>query len=251
MTVCSAEPFPHWVIDNFLPEEMARAARKEFDYTVTYTREGEYVPCQEWITREHLYCHLKRTRVRPVPPAVEQALSRMESPSMCAYMSALCGFDRLYPDYERFGGGQHIITAPGGYLGVHADFTHHPKSGMRRALNVLLYLNEDWKPGDGGELELWDSEMKAARVTIAPLFNRAVIFKTSPTSFHGHPEPTRRGVRRSLAVYYYVPSVMQQPKPASEYAWIGGGVLKTTDYRPRPWEYKLRLRRWLSRRLKG
>lgn len=43
-------------------------------------------------------------------------------------------------------------------------------------------------------------------VTVEPVFNRAVIFATSDTSFHGHPEPMKlpEGVyRRSIAMYYY------------------------------------------------
>ena len=36
---------------------------------------------------------------------------------------------------------------------VHADFTVHPhhRTWQRRA-NLLLYLNEDWKPEYGGDL---------------------------------------------------------------------------------------------------
>jgi hypothetical protein len=41
---------------------------------------------------------------------------------------------------------------------------------------------------------------------VAPLFGRAVVFSTTDTAYHGHPEPLacppdRR--RRSLALYYY------------------------------------------------
>ena len=55
----SAEPFPHWVIDDFLPAEDAWAA-----YTHFYNGEGA------WIRREHLYCHAKETRAFGLHPAV-------------------------------------------------------------------------------------------------------------------------------------------------------------------------------------
>ena len=103
---------------------------------------------------------------------------------------------------------------------------------------MLLYLNAHWKSGDGGELELWAPDMSRCVRCVEPVFNRAIVFKTSTTSFHGHPEPLQAEERRSLAVYYYV-------------AENTGPNLRTTDYRPRPWEYKLRLRRWLSKRIKG
>ncbi len=60
--------------------------------------------------------------------------------------------------------------------------------------------------------------------------------------------------RLSLACYYYVPSwePVNNPDPiATKMRYVGGPVLKTTDYRPRPWEYGLRLRKWVSKMVKG
>ena len=87
---------------------------------------------------------------------------------------------------------------------------------------------------------------------ITPMFNRAVIFETSVSSFHGHPDPLPWGPRRSLACYYYVPDRPPEYDPRSSlYGQPRIDMLKTTDYRPRPWEYGLRLRRWVSRLVKG
>jgi hypothetical protein len=50
--------------------------------------------------------------------------------------------------------------------------------------------------------------------TIAPEFNRAVIFATRSDTFHGHPEPWAAppGVyRQSIALYYYT-----SDRPAEE-----------------------------------
>ena len=224
-----AEPFPTWIIDDFLPGEDAWAA-----YTHFYKGGGK------WTKREHLYCHAKETRTQRLHPAIERVLTQLESPAIRHYIEELSDLSGLLHDPERFGGGQHVIWQ-GGFLGVHADFTHHPTTGHRRVLNLLLYLNPNWHKGDGGELELWTPDMKTCAARIEPLHNRAVLFRTSTTSFHGHPEPLVGEERRSLAVYYYV-----QDEPGS-----GHGYLRTTDYRPRPWEYKLRARRWLSKLIKG
>jgi Rps23 Pro-64 3,4-dihydroxylase Tpa1-like proline 4-hydroxylase len=162
---------------------------------------------------------------------------------MLAYISAITGVKDLHSDPMRFGGGQHVTTY-GGRLGIHADFTHHPQSGMRRALNLLLYLN--YAPS--GVLELWSADMKERRTYVHPTFNRAIIFKTSTTSFHGHPEPFMGKERLSLAAYYYVQETWDGTGHTN---WIRDGYLKTTDYRLRPWEYGLRVRRWLSKMVKG
>jgi len=36
-----------------------------------------------------------------------------------------------------------------------------------------------------------------------PILNRCVIFNTTNSSLHGHPEPLMGPIRESIAVYYY------------------------------------------------
>ena len=95
----------------------------------------------------------------------------------------------------------------GGFLNVHADFTmHHHKKNWRRRINVIVYLNPDWKPAWGGAIELWNRDMTKCVVSVPPLANHAVIFNTDEHSFHGYADPITcpSGVcRRSLALYYY------------------------------------------------
>lgn len=99
---------------------------------------------------------------------------------------------------ETIGGGYHLIE-PGGYLAMHADFSRSPMSGKYRWLNMLVYLNHDWDE-EGGQLQLWDDDGPA--VSVAPEFNRTVVFRTSGSSWHGHPVPNVRP-RRSVAAYFY------------------------------------------------
>ena len=112
----------------------------------------------------------------------------------------------------------------GGYLNMHADFTVHPQHrDWRRRVNLLLYLNEDWRPEYGGDLELWDTEMTHREVSVAPLANRVVVFTTDADSFHGHPEPMQcppGTARRSLALYYFTHEV--------------DPMVRSTEYRARP-----------------
>lgn len=100
---------------------------------------------------------------------------------------------------ETIGGGYHLIE-PGGYLAMHADFSRSPATNRYRWLNMLVYLNHDWQDDEGGQLQLWDDDGPA--VTINPEFNRTVVFRTSGSSWHGHPVPNTRA-RRSVAAYFY------------------------------------------------
>jgi hypothetical protein len=77
---------------------------------------------------------------------------------------------------------------------------------LERRINLLIYLNKDWLPEYGGQLELWDRSMETKVVDVVPLFNRCVIFNTDSDSFHGNPEiinHPRAVPRKSIALYYY------------------------------------------------
>ncbi|MCS6819937.1 MAG: 2OG-Fe(II) oxygenase [Chitinophagales bacterium] len=125
--------------------------------------------------------------------------------------------EELIGDEELFGAGLHQSVS-GGFLNVHVDYNIHPKTKYHRRLNVLIYLNKDWRDEYEGHLELWDMTegKKNMLAKIAPTFNRCVIFETNEISYHGHPKAlnTPPGVsRKSLATYYYTKN-----RPAQEVA---------------------------------
>jgi hypothetical protein len=115
--------------------------------------------------------------------------------------------ETLMGDEELFGGGLHQ-SINGAFLNVHVDYNFHPKTKFHRRLNVLVYMNKDWKESYEGHLELWDLQngKKELLGKYAPIFNRCIIFETNEISYHGHPTPlkTPEGInRKSLATYYY------------------------------------------------
>ena len=115
--------------------------------------------------------------------------------------------DDILGDDELFGGGLHQ-SVNGAFLNVHVDYNIHPKTKFHRRLNVLVYMNKDWKDEYEGHLELWNlTDGKKEQIgRYAPKFNRCIIFETNEISFHGHPKPlnTPKGLtRKSLATYYY------------------------------------------------
>ena len=67
--------------------------------------------------------------------------------------------EKLISDPELNGGGLHEIKS-GGMLKIHTDFRKHPSLDLDRRINVLIYLNKNWSEKYGGELELWDKNMK-------------------------------------------------------------------------------------------
>ena len=145
--------------------------------------------------------------------ATLQLLTELNSGAFIEFLEALTGIRGLVPDPHFEGGGLHQIVR-GGHLNIHVDFNGHPRTGLDRRLNVLLYLNRDWKDEYGGAFELWNRDMTACEERVMPYFNRCVVFSTTSTSFHGHPEPLacpEDRTRKSMALYYY-----SKDRPAGE-----------------------------------
>lgn len=94
---------------------------------------------------------------------------------------------------------------------MHTDFNNYndDKNGsLDRRVNILIYLNPNWKEEYGGELYLANKEKEITH-KILPIGNRCVIFSTTNKSLHGHPVPLQCNVdtRDSLALYYYTKNI--------------------------------------------
>lgn len=132
--------------------------------------------------------------------AAGDVMRYLGSPEVCTRIADWIGEPLVEPDPSQFGGGLHAIPR-GGFLNMHTDFQFH-RSGFRRAANLLLYVNLEWREEWGGALCLG----RDRAVQYLPIGGRAVIFRTDREAFHGHPKRLRcpQGVmRRSIAAYYY------------------------------------------------
>ena len=105
---------------------------------------------------------------------MRQVLQQFNSSFFIRFLEQLSGIEALMPDPDIGGALRHF--GRGGRLGIHADFNFHSGLQMHRRLNIILYLNKDWKPSYRGDLELWNAKVTRCEKRIAPLFNRALIF---------------------------------------------------------------------------
>lgn len=189
MSYHEAKPFPHAVIDGFLPPGLARDALCAFPATSS--------PLWKTFTGNGRSLKREMADYSRFPDALKQVVDHVHGERLDE-IGKLTGFDDLKADPSLYGGGLNLVE-PGGYLDAHADYNWNDQIGMYRTVNVLIYLNADWQPGDGGELELWEGERIAKR--IPPTFNRAVIFTTTSNSIHGY-GPVKR-TRRSMNFYMH------------------------------------------------
>src|SRR3954454_9163097 len=200
----AAHPFPHIVIDDFLPEDVLDAVLEEFPSPDR----------PDWFKFDSpLERKLATKDDTAMGRATRHLLAELNGSVFIDFLERLTSIDGLVPDPHLVGGGLHQIK-PGGHLKVHADFNRHPRTNLERRLNALIYLNRDWQDSYGGALELWSRDMSTREAQILPLFNRLVVFSTTSTSYHGHPEPLtcpEDRTRKSMALYYY-----SRDRPAHE-----------------------------------
>lgn len=201
------KPFPHIVIDNFLPEEIAKNALMVFPQP-TATFWSQFNNSNE--------IKLATNREKNIPAELRHIMYALNSATFLEFLEDLTGIKRLISDPYLIGGGLHQIK-PGGKLGIHVDFNRHEiLSGLYRRLNLLLYMNTDWKEEYGGHFELHGEG--GLEYKVLPIFNRCAIFSTSNNSYHGHPHPLTcppNRTRKSIALYYY--SDEPHPGESTEY----------------------------------
>ncbi len=193
-----AKPFPFVKIDNFLDRDFARevaAAMPSFQQANRWGKRFETV-------NERRKVQLTDTR-RFTPP-LRRLQEALHSPEFLQVLSGITGIPNLLVDQRMLGGGLHQ-TGAGGRLDVHVDFNYLPDVRLFRRLNLLLYLNPDWEESWGGELELWDRDIKVCHHSLAPILGRCVIFEINSHSFHGTTRVScpPRITRDSIALYYY------------------------------------------------
>lgn len=184
-----ARPFPHITLDGWFDESALSELDSLFD-----DRTG-------WKSSEDGKTY--NSDVASIP-----FFQEMYSEPVLDFLRLLTGIPNLVGDPTFRGAGLHA-TGRGGRLGIHVDFNRHHELPLKRAVNTILYLNEDWKPEWNGTLTLTSdtNDMNFERY-ITPNRNRWVIFEYSDQAWHGHPEPLMcpEGVlRKSAAIYYYVP----------------------------------------------
>ena len=194
-----AKPFPHIVIDNFLPLDLINEILRLF-------------PKDKQAGDIFFKSENSKYKIQMLPEKCEQRTQNIfnffNSSPVLQFLEGLTEINSLIGDPYFVGGGFHEIYKDG-KLGVHADFKVNEQLHLHRRINILIYLNKNWSPEYGGNLELWDKKMKNKIHSIAPLFNRCVIFNTDADSYHGHPDPLNTPAdvtRKSIALYYYTAS---------------------------------------------
>ncbi|MBY8978134.1 2OG-Fe(II) oxygenase [Rhodobacteraceae bacterium NNCM2] len=210
----SAEPYNHICLDNFLPEEVVERVRA--DLATLPDADSSFNRAQERL----------KTSYNPerLPLYTKNLFHAFNSRPFILFLEEMTGIKGLIPDPYYIGAGIHRV-ANGGHLDIHADFNLHGQMKLERRLNVLIYLNKDWREEYGGSFEIWDKEMTHKEASFVPIYNRMVCFSTGSDTFHGNPAPVNHPDgqdRLSIALYYYTAT------------WSPERKAHSTLFKPRP-----------------
>jgi Rps23 Pro-64 3,4-dihydroxylase Tpa1-like proline 4-hydroxylase len=217
----TARPFPFVKIEQFLDFAFATEVAAAFPSFEEATGQGRIFKSVNERKKVQI------TDAKLFPRSIAQLNEALASTHFLSDLSYVTGIPDLVADEELVGGGIHI-TGPGGRLDVHIDFNYMEGRKLHRRLNLLLYLNPIWEEKWGGQIQLWDRDVKYCRQIFGPVFNRCVIFETSDISFHGVTPVTTeaRFPRRSFAAYYYTSQAAPNWK----------GTVHSTIFKARPEE---------------
>lgn len=193
---CSNKPIRHLVIDDFLEKKIAESIFDNFP------------------TMEEMKTHYKGLNEKKAEhsdfsrlhPSFEQLHKTLSSPAFIGWLQQVTGIRSLETIEDRLGYGLHQ-GANHSFLDIHIDYNLHPIKKLYRKLNLIIFVNRQWENNWGGNLELWDADVRNCIQSIQPIFNRCVIFECSDISYHGYNKITvPEGVtRKSCYQYYFIP----------------------------------------------
>jgi hypothetical protein len=196
----TAQPFRHIVIDNFLDRAYVDDLLTQFP---AFER-GNYIGDDGRAGGKSTFDAMPR--IGPAYASLDQVI---QTPAFLAWLGELTGIDDLLFDPFYLGGGTHE-NRDGQPLSAHIDFNYHPSERWHRRVNLIVYLNHEWEENWGGLFDLYKDPYAdpTPAVTVAPLFNRCVVFETTENSWHGFdkitlPDDKKHLSRKSIALYFY------------------------------------------------
>jgi hypothetical protein len=187
-----AKPFPYLVIDNFCD-----AAKLEAMYNS--------IPRLTNKSRDYIFAHNKfeKANYKELGPLFLEYYTDLISDEMNDFLSFISN-EEVFVDPANHGGGLHQ-GQKNSFLDMHLDFNYHPlRTNWYRNMNLLFYLNKDWRPDYRGHLKLVDLRSGNKKELAVP-FNRLIIQQTRAYTLHGYdmtkfPEGQ---YRTSIATYAY------------------------------------------------
>ena len=219
----TAKPFPHLVLKDFCDEKKL-------------TKAYETIPVLDNKSRDYMFAKNKfeKSNYGEISLLLKELQEDLRSDEMNDFLSYIAVRD-VFVDPKNHGGGLHQ-GRKSSFLDMHLDYNYHPiNKNWWREMNLLLYMNKNWKPEYGGQLDLKDLRTGEEKSCDVP-FNTLIIQECHDYTLHGY-KPTNfpeGNFRTSIATYAFSEHVQQIYKP------------RTTDWFPDKHDDGA-IKKWLGR----
>lgn len=182
----SSTPYPHAFQDSFLDTKFAFDLQKEILNIPKDNFDRYQNPFESKYTLRDKY---------NFPPLLNKLFTELQSESFVNQLSRLCNHP-LQLDTEREYWGVHLYDS-GDCLDIHVDAGIHPILNKKKHLTLGIYLSINYDESYGCHLELWNGSsclstkpiLSEKALSIAPMFNRLVLFTNTDRAWHGNPTP--------------------------------------------------------------
>jgi Rps23 Pro-64 3,4-dihydroxylase Tpa1-like proline 4-hydroxylase len=213
-------------VDDLLPSDLANSIYRAFPYLETMRLIDTF--------REKKYTSKSFEKFDSLMRDITFAI---QDPRVVNVVERITCIKDQVPDEHLYAGGLSAMTK-GHFLGPHIDNSHDGEMKRYRTLNLLYYISPDWERQNGGNLEVWDKQVRR-HVTIDSRFNRLAIMETNPWSWHSVSEVTVDRNRCCVSNYYFSP---ESP--------IGRDYFNVTSFSARPDQHLLRALAWADKKIR-
>ena len=214
------------LLDNLLPESLARNIHNSFPTADAMRLMSSF--------REKKFTSKNFDKFDPLLADITFAV---QDPRVLKLVQDITGIHDQIPDSHLYAGGLSAM-GQGHFLGPHIDNSHDGSRKYYRTLNPLYYVTPDWSLEYGGNLELWDTNVKR-HTTITSEFNRFVIMETNPWSWHSVSKVRVDRLRCCVSNYYFSPT-----------SPTGKDYFNVTSFSARPEQKALRALAWTDNKLR-
>jgi Rps23 Pro-64 3,4-dihydroxylase Tpa1-like proline 4-hydroxylase len=178
------------VVDELLPAEVAKQIAEAFPDPQSMRLMSSF--------REKKYTSKDFDKFDPIMTDVTFAI---QDSRVIEVVERITGIRSQVSDPSLYAGGLSAMTQ-GHFLCPHIDNSHDGSRSLYRTLNLLFYVTPNWTLENGGNLELWDHNVRR-NATIVSNFNRLAIMETTPTSWHSVSRVKVAHVRKCVSNYYF------------------------------------------------
>lgn len=186
-------PSRHFVVDDLLPAELCAEIHARF-------------PPRAQLMARHSLREKKGVgiQMQDYDPLMEAITYAFLEPKVVERIGTITGMTDLCTDQSLYASGLSRMEQ-GDFLNPHLDNSHDGDGRRYRALNLLYYVTPGWGSETGGNLELWDPDVRQ-RTELPSLCNRLVVMETGRRSWHSVNKVQSTAARCCISNYYFCES---------------------------------------------